>query len=173
MTHFTAWALAWVACPVFAAWVLAWALSGPSGSPAPAVPIRLELAGQRRAPWDREGRPQVREPHTLPLCSGIQQPIPFRIVSRTLPPSIPGEEPLLIHGQAHRVVVMVRDELPEEPPVATPEELPVPATIRVVPLWVARWEDQQKAVRLRALQAAALGEPDPGYTYPGAHSLAS
>ncbi|MFF0293132.1 hypothetical protein ACFYST_08075 [Kitasatospora sp. NPDC004614] len=47
------------------------------------------------------------------------------------------------------------------------------ATIEVVPRWVRRFEQQQQAARRAALEAAAAGLPDTGYTYPGAHALAS
>ena len=154
MQHFTAWACAWVICLTLAA-ILAWVITSeperPQGrhSADSRESIRLELAGQRRAAWDRDEPKPARPANTLPQCSRFGQSIPAHLLARTIIPKAP-----VVRGRAHLVWV-----------------LPVPVTVRVVPLWVARWEDQQQAARRRAVEAASAGQPDPGYTYPGAHSL--
>jgi hypothetical protein len=162
MTHFSAWAFAWAICLILAS-ALAWAItSAPERPSTPAAPVPMELVGQRRASWDL---PEVRKPNSLPLCSGIRQPIPAHVLARTIMPAWePVREPVITHTrQAADRAAIEREQ--------RTRELPRPATYRVVPLWVACWEEQQQAERRRALEAASAGLPDPGYTYPGAHSL--
>lgn len=166
MTDFTAWAFAWAGCLALA-FVAAWGITcAPDDHQGRhrAEPIRVELAGLRRPAWDRPV-PPARSANTYPVCSGIRQPIPLRVISRTLPPSTPEEEPLLIHGQAHRVVVTVRTE-----PSVRAVQIPgprwapePPSGDGVIPLWSAYEADENKAVRMRRAVAfaAALDLPDP------------
>ncbi|WP_344014781.1 hypothetical protein [Kitasatospora atroaurantiaca] len=163
MTDLTAWACAWVLCLLFAG-LLAWVISGATDEPTgrhragdrDIRPILVELAGQRRPSWDRDESAPVRPLNTLPMCSALQRPIPVHLLRRTIVP-----KPPILRGHAVRVKV-------QEAPYV---EMPPPATVRVVPLWVARHEEQQQAIRRRALNIPA-NQPDPGYTYPGAQVLA-
>ncbi|SOB83119.1 hypothetical protein SAMN06272789_3317 [Streptomyces sp. 1331.2] len=72
-------------------------LISPSPKPKP-EPIRPVLVGQRRAPWDRDECTPQRPANTLPLCSGIRQPIPPHVVARTL---MPKWEPVRPHVIAY------------------------------------------------------------------------
>lgn len=160
MQHFTAWAFAWAICLTLAA-LLAWAITSEPAEPygrhrsGNRQSIRLDLAGQRRAGWDRNEPKPVRPLNSLPLCSGIGQPIPAHLLARTIIP-----KPPVVHGRAHLVRV-------QEAPA-----LPVAVAVRVVPLW-ERQEEQRRTARRQALEAIAAGLPDPGYTFPGAHVLAA
>ncbi|WP_157855244.1 hypothetical protein [Kitasatospora purpeofusca] len=46
-----------------------------------------------------------------------------------------------------------------------------PDPVNVVPLW-DREEERRRVERRRALVAASMGLPDPGYSYEGAHVFA-
>ncbi|WP_329565377.1 hypothetical protein [Kitasatospora sp. NBC_01266] len=83
-------------------------------------------------------------------------------------------------GVPLRVTQPTSWQLPEPGDWAAPRAIPPhvaeePETfssLPVVPLWLVNWEEQQRqAERRRALEAAAIGRPDTGYTYPGAHHI--
>ncbi|MEY9944873.1 hypothetical protein [Kitasatospora sp. GAS1066B] len=163
MTDFTAWACAWVLFLLLAG-LLACTIAQPGENAGrhragdrDLSPILIDLAGQRRATWDRDEPVQVRPLNTLPLCSALRRPLPVHVLRRTIPP-----QPPYVRGHAVHV------EVQEGPRTLVTH----PASIaRVVPLWTAHHEQAQQARRQLVLAAASAGLPDPGYTYQGAQVL--
>ncbi|GLW53992.1 hypothetical protein [Kitasatospora phosalacinea] len=166
----TAWAsLAFI--PLLLAGLAAWILSGATDLPTgrhragdrPLDPYVIELVGQRRARWDSDER-------AVPTSATPPPPRPATFI--TEPKSTRSAE----DDHTRRAVAARVDRLEGRavgvPDTPTMELRLLPcATTRVVPRWVARFEAQQQAQRRRALEAAATGRPDTGYTYPGAHTL--
>ncbi|WP_043174726.1 hypothetical protein [Streptomyces sp. NRRL B-24484] len=126
-------------------------------------PIRVELDGLRAPSYSR------RERVPFPVATPGPVPAPARLPE---PERTPPVSPTLQEVTADAIE---REQRAHRAPKLDPAVLPRPATVRVVPLWVRRWEAdaeaQRQAARLAALWAIAEGLPDPGYSYPGAHRL--
>ncbi|MER5638392.1 hypothetical protein ABT095_15705 [Kitasatospora sp. NPDC002227] len=113
--------------------------------------------------WITIAPEREREQQPIRVQLSWQRPTPEPLESFTFPPRE------FLRGTALAVKVL---EAPSEPD-PTPEHPELPLG-RLVPLWLDVWTEQQQVhQRRRAAAAAAVGWPDPGYTYRGAHALAS
>lgn len=137
----------------FSVWAFAWALALCAAAVAAWV-----ITSEREQPAAREpirvqlevlqlGSYELPKPRTWAALAEI----PPHVIKRSQP--LCAEEVEHVRGHVRYVV-----EAPETP--------------SAIPLWDAYREDQQRAARRRAAEAASAGWPDPGYTYEGAHHYA-